>query len=60
MQRRPLAVAAIALAVLAPALPAAAQDRPALKTVVGFPPGGSAYTLARWAAPIKATGVQLD
>lgn len=47
MQRRPLAVAAIALAALAPALPAAAQDKPALKIVVGFPPGGSADTLAR-------------
>lgn len=47
MLRRPLILAAIGLATLAPVLPVTAQDKPPLKIVVGFPPGGSADTLAR-------------
>src|SRR5687767_7735728 len=40
-----LAVAALALAALA--APATAQDKPPLKILVGFPPGGSADVIAR-------------
>jgi tripartite-type tricarboxylate transporter receptor subunit TctC len=37
----------LALAMASATLPAGAQDKPPLKIVVGFPPGGSADTLAR-------------
>jgi len=40
-----ITIAALALA--AAALPAAAQDKPPLKILVGFPPGGSADVIAR-------------
>ncbi|HEX2543836.1 MAG TPA: hypothetical protein VHL79_03095, partial [Ramlibacter sp.] len=45
MRRRLLAMA-IALAA-AFAAPAGAQDKPPLKILVGFPPGGSADVIAR-------------
>jgi len=47
MRRRKLA---LALAVLATALTAHAQDKPPLKILVGFPPGGSADIIARLVA----------
>ena len=51
MNRRPLLLAATAtmatLALSAAIGPALAQDKPPLKILVGFPPGGSADTLAR-------------
>ena len=47
MQRRWMAGACLALAALGGAMGAFAQDKPPLKIVVGFPPGGSADTLAR-------------
>jgi len=43
--RRILGIAAMSLAVLSPALQA--QEKPPLKIMVGFPPGGSADILAR-------------
>lgn len=45
MRRTMITLAALALA--AAALPAAAQDKPPLKILVGFPPGGSADVIAR-------------
>jgi tripartite-type tricarboxylate transporter receptor subunit TctC len=48
MHRRTLALAAIGAALLAGA--AHAQDRPPLKILVGFPPGGSADVIARLVA----------
>ncbi len=47
MYRRPLLAALIATTCAALGLPAAAQDKPPLKILVGFPPGGSADVLAR-------------
>jgi tripartite-type tricarboxylate transporter receptor subunit TctC len=47
MQRRWIAGACLALVALANPLSGFAQDKPPLKIVVGFPPGGSADTLAR-------------
>lgn len=44
---RPHWLAAAALALAAIAAPAAAQDKPPLKILVGFPPGGSADVIAR-------------
>jgi tripartite-type tricarboxylate transporter receptor subunit TctC len=44
------------LASLSPLHPVQAQDKPALKIVVGFPPGGSADTLAR----LMAEGMRED
>ncbi|MGM9428837.1 Bug family tripartite tricarboxylate transporter substrate binding protein [Hydrogenophaga sp. MI9] len=57
MQKRPFLAGAIALACIA-ALPltAMAQDKPPLKIVVGFPPGGSADLLAR----LMAEGLKND
>ena len=57
MQKRPLLARALALACIA-ALPlaATAQDKPPLKIVVGFPPGGSADLLAR----LMAEGLKND
>lgn len=48
LTRRTLGLAALSLAVLAPNLQA--QDKPPLKILVGFPPGGSADVLARMVA----------
>ena len=46
--RRSLCLLALSLAALSPSLQA--QDKPPLKIVVGFPPGGSADILARMVA----------
>ena len=46
--RRALALTALSLSVLSPV--AMAQDKPPLKILVGFPPGGSADVLARMVA----------
>jgi tripartite-type tricarboxylate transporter receptor subunit TctC len=48
MTRRTLGLAALSLAVLSPNLQA--QEKPPLKILVGFPPGGSADVLARMVA----------
>lgn len=57
MQKRPLIASALALACIAALpLPASAQDKPPLKIVVGFPPGGSADLLAR----LMAEGLKND
>jgi tripartite-type tricarboxylate transporter receptor subunit TctC len=48
LTRRTLGLAALSLAVLTPGLQA--QDKPPLKILVGFPPGGSADVLARMVA----------
>jgi tripartite-type tricarboxylate transporter receptor subunit TctC len=48
MRRRFLALAVMALGLAA--WPAAAQDKPPLKILVGFPPGGSADVIARLVA----------
>lgn len=45
--QKPHWLAAAALALAAIAAPAAAQDKPPLKILVGFPPGGSADVIAR-------------
>jgi tripartite-type tricarboxylate transporter receptor subunit TctC len=45
--RRILAAALLLAASPFMALPAAAQDKPPLKILVGFPPGGSADVIAR-------------
>lgn len=47
MQRRALFALPLALAAAGTSLPSGAQDKPPLKIVVGFPPGGSADVLAR-------------
>jgi tripartite-type tricarboxylate transporter receptor subunit TctC len=47
MQRRSSLLAAAAAALLAFGAPAVAQDKPPLKILVGFPPGGSADIIAR-------------
>lgn len=47
MRRRSLALASLALAAALGAGPSAAQDKPPLKILVGFPPGGSADVIAR-------------
>lgn len=57
MKKRTLLGTAAALAALsALPLPTLAQDKPALKIVVGFPPGGSADLLAR----LMAEGLKND
>lgn len=57
MHKRPLLAGALALAgIAALPLPALAQDKPPLKIVVGFPPGGSADLLAR----LMAEGLKND
>jgi tripartite-type tricarboxylate transporter receptor subunit TctC len=57
MQKRPFLASTLALAcVAALPLPALAQDKPPLKIVVGFPPGGSADLLAR----LMAEGLKND
>ena len=48
LTRRILGIAAMSLAILSPAVQA--QDKPPLKIMVGFPPGGSADILARMLA----------
>lgn len=48
LTRRTLSLAALSLAVLSPNLQA--QEKPPLKILVGFPPGGSADVLARMVA----------
>ena len=48
LTRRALGLAALSLAVLSPGLQA--QEKPPLKILVGFPPGGSADVLARMVA----------
>jgi len=48
LTRRILGIAAMSLAMLSPALQA--QEKPPLKIMVGFPPGGSADILARMLA----------
>lgn len=48
LTRRTLGLAALSLAVLSPSLQA--QEKPPLKILVGFPPGGSADVLARMVA----------
>ena len=48
LTRRALGLAALSLAVLTPSLQA--QEKPPLKILVGFPPGGSADVLARMVA----------
>lgn len=48
LTRRILGIAAMSLAMLSPAIQA--QDKPPLKIMVGFPPGGSADILARMLA----------
>ena len=48
LTRRILGIAAMSLAMLSPAVQA--QDKPPLKIMVGFPPGGSADILARMLA----------
>jgi tripartite-type tricarboxylate transporter receptor subunit TctC len=48
LTRRTLGLAALSLAVLTPSLQA--QEKPPLKILVGFPPGGSADVLARMVA----------
>ena len=48
LTRRTLGLAALSLAVLSPGLQA--QEKPPLKILVGFPPGGSADVLARMVA----------
>jgi len=48
LARRTLSMLVLALATLSPSLQA--QDKPPLKIVVGFPPGGSADILARMVA----------
>lgn len=47
MHRRPLLLATIAMSLAAPLTSVCAQDKTPLKILVGFPPGGSADTLAR-------------
>ena len=49
--RRSLGLLALSLAALSPNLHA--QDKPPLKIVVGFPPGGSADILARMVNGVK-------
>ncbi len=48
LSRRALALSVLALSVFTPS--AFAQDKPPLKILVGFPPGGSADVLARMVA----------
>ena len=48
LSRRSLGLLALCLAALSPSLQA--QEKPPLKILVGFPPGGSADVLARMVA----------
>jgi tripartite-type tricarboxylate transporter receptor subunit TctC len=42
-----LRIAVVALALLAPAVPTLAQEKPPIKLLVGFPPGGASDNIAR-------------
>mgnify|MGYP000589003472 CR=1 FL=1 len=59
MHKRTLLGAAALAALSALPLPALSQDKPPLKIVVGFPPGGSADLLARLMAELNQLSVSL-